>query len=124
MPRDRALECYRSADVGVDQVRLGWYGVFAIEMMALGKPVVGHVATEFVERSGLSEPPIIDADESTIVDVLRQLASRRDELPALGEKSRVFVRERHDAVANAARVLADYRRVQGARAASSPSGPR
>jgi len=35
-----AFERYRRADVIVDQLNAGWYGVFAIEAMALGKPVV------------------------------------------------------------------------------------
>lgn len=120
MPRDRALECYRRADVGVDQLRVGWYGVFAIEMMALGKPVVAHVAPAWVALSGLAPPPVVDADEQTIERVLRDLAARRSELPALGERSRAYVLERHDALANAARVLSDYARVCGARAGSRP----
>ena len=35
-----AFERYREADIVVDQLNAGWYGVFAIECLALGKPVV------------------------------------------------------------------------------------
>ena len=37
---DEAFERYRAADIVVDQLNAGWYGLFAIEAMALGKPVV------------------------------------------------------------------------------------
>ena len=35
-----ARERYERADIVVDQLNAGWYGLFAIEAMALGKPVV------------------------------------------------------------------------------------
>ena len=39
MPHQNAVEHYKQADIVVDQLLVGWYGVFAIECMALGKPV-------------------------------------------------------------------------------------
>src|ERR671937_1068627 len=47
-----ALERYRAADIVVDQLNAGWYGVFAIEAMALGKPVVTFLHDEAVRRTG------------------------------------------------------------------------
>ena len=41
---DEAFERYRAADIVVDQLNAGWYGLFAIEAMALGKPVVTYPA--------------------------------------------------------------------------------
>ena len=50
---DEAFERYRRADIVVDQLNAGWYGLFAIECMALGKPVVTFLQEEAVEpRSG------------------------------------------------------------------------
>ena len=46
-----AFERYRNADVIVDQLNAGWYGVFAIEAMALGKPVVTFLHDEAVRRT-------------------------------------------------------------------------
>src|SRR5581483_7733882 len=48
---DEAFARYRSADIVVDQLNAGWYGVFAIEAMALGKPVVTFLHEEAVERT-------------------------------------------------------------------------
>ena len=45
---DDALARYRDADIVVDQLNAGWYGLFAIECMALGKPVVTYLHDEAV----------------------------------------------------------------------------
>ena len=45
---DEALKRYRAADIVVDQLNAGWYGLFAIEAMALGKPVVTFLHDEAV----------------------------------------------------------------------------
>src|SRR5438094_453806 len=37
---DEAFARYAAADIVVDQLNAGWYGVFALEAMALGKPVL------------------------------------------------------------------------------------
>ena len=77
-----AFERYRRADVIVDQLNAGWYGVFAIEAMALGKPVVTFLHDEAVRRTeeafGL-EVPIVNASKETLVDALRPLVARPDE---------------------------------------------
>ncbi|TLM99083.1 MAG: glycosyltransferase family 4 protein, partial [Actinobacteria bacterium] len=99
----------------------GWYGVFATEIAAMGKPVVTSIAPEYVAASGLEAPPRRAADEATIVDVLRDLAHRREELPAMGARAREFVLGRHSAVENARRVVADYADGCGSRAAAPQS---
>ena len=48
---DEAFERYRAADIVVDQLNAGWYGLFAIEAMALGKPVVTFLHDEAVRRT-------------------------------------------------------------------------
>ena len=40
VPNDRALELYRTADLVFDQCLIGFHGYFALEAMAMGKPVV------------------------------------------------------------------------------------
>ncbi len=39
------------ADIVVDQLNSGWYGLFAIEAMAYGKPVVGYLHDEAATRT-------------------------------------------------------------------------
>ncbi|HZE29177.1 MAG TPA: hypothetical protein VE055_03700, partial [Gaiellaceae bacterium] len=73
VPNVEARLRYAAADVVVDQLRVGWYGMFAIESMALAKPVVVHLdeqaAAETEEAFGL-ELPLVRADEPSLEDVL------------------------------------------------------
>jgi glycosyltransferase involved in cell wall biosynthesis len=45
---DEARRHYERADIVVDQLNAGWYGVFALEAMALGKPVLSYLRSEAV----------------------------------------------------------------------------
>jgi glycosyltransferase involved in cell wall biosynthesis len=106
-----AFERYRNADVIVDQLNAGWYGVFAIEAMALGKPVVTFLHDEAVRRTeeafGL-EVPIVNASKETLVDVLRPLLASVDERIRVGTASRAYVEEVHDVERMTDRLLALY----------------
>jgi glycosyltransferase involved in cell wall biosynthesis len=114
VPNREARKRYAAADVIVDQLRIGWYGMFAIESMALAKPVVVHLdeeaAAQTEEAFGL-ELPLLRADENDLEDVLAGLLEVRDSLPDLGRRSREYVERVHAHTAVARRVLEIYERV-------------
>ncbi len=114
LPNDEARRRYAAADVVVDQLRVGWYGMFAIESMALAKPVVVYLdeqgAAETEEAFGL-ELPLVRADEQSVEDVLAGLVEVRADLPELGRRSREYVERIHAHTAVAQRVLEIYERV-------------
>jgi hypothetical protein len=114
VPNREARLRYAAADVVVDQLRVGWYGMFAIESMALAKPVVVHLdeeaAAESEEAFGL-ELPLVRADEGSLEDVLAGLVEVRERLPELGRRSREYVECVHAHTAVARRVLEIYERV-------------
>ena len=114
VPNREAPGRYAAADVVVDQLRICWYGMFAIESMALAKPVVVHLdqrgAAETEEAFGL-ELPLVRAEESSLEGVLGKLVERRAELPELGRRSREYVERVHGHIAVARRVLEIYERV-------------
>jgi len=92
----------RAADVVVDQIIIGWYAMFAMEAMALGKPVVCHIRGDYRDlyvASGLIESdelPLINADHATIKATLKQLSEApREELALIGARSRAFVEKHH-----------------------------
>ena len=94
-----AFELYRSADLVVDQLNAGWYGMFAIEAMALGKPVVAFLHEQAAQRTKDAfgvEVPIVHATKESLPDVLRQLTSSPDELQRIGAASRAYVERVHD----------------------------
>jgi glycosyltransferase involved in cell wall biosynthesis len=83
-----------AADVVVDQLMIGWYGGFAVEAMALAKPVLCFIREE--ENPFGAALPIVRATPATLVDRLRELladTARRDELGAAGRR---FVEAEHD----------------------------
>jgi glycosyltransferase involved in cell wall biosynthesis len=114
VPNRQARLRYAAADVIVDQLKIGWYGMFAIESMALAKPVVVYLdeqaAAETEEAFGL-ELPLVRADEGSLEDVLAGLLEVRETLPELGKRSREYVERVHAHTGVARRVLEIYERV-------------
>jgi glycosyltransferase involved in cell wall biosynthesis len=102
------------ADVAVDQLNSGWYGLFAIEAMAYGKPVVGYIhdqaATRTAEAFGV-EVPIVRTTKETLARDLRPLVSSEEERRARGAAARAYVERVHDAEVMADRLIDIYSRV-------------
>jgi glycosyltransferase involved in cell wall biosynthesis len=106
-----AFERYRRADVIVDQLNAGWYGVFAIEAMALGKPVITFLHDEAVRKTEEAfgvDVPIVNATPETLAGVLRPLVESAEERRRVGRASRAYVEEVHDLERMTDRLLALY----------------
>ena len=96
---DEAFERYKAADIVVDQLNAGWYGLFAIEAMALGKPVVTFLHDEAVRRTEQAfdtRVPIVSATAETLREVLRPLVADAARRRELGANSRAYVERVHD----------------------------
>jgi glycosyltransferase involved in cell wall biosynthesis len=111
---DEAFERYREADIVVDQLNAGWYGLFAIECMALGKPVVTHLHEEALRRTehelGVSVP-IVSASKEDLRARLEPLVADAAERRRLGAASRAYVEQVHDLERVADGLLALYSRL-------------
>jgi glycosyltransferase involved in cell wall biosynthesis len=111
---DEAFERFRSADIVVDQLNAGWYGLFAIECMALGKPVVTFLHDEAVRRTEeafVTPVPIVAATSDTLRERLRPLVESVDERRRFGAASRAYVERVHDVERIADRLLDVYSRL-------------
>lgn len=111
---DEALERYRAADVVVDQLNAGWYGLFAIEAMALGKPVVTFLRDEPVrltEQAFGTRVPIVSASADTLREALRPLVADAARRRELGAASRAYVERVHDLERVTDRLLDLYARL-------------
>jgi glycosyltransferase involved in cell wall biosynthesis len=96
---DEAFERYRAADIVVDQLNAGWYGLFAIEAMALGKPVVTFLHDEAVRRTEEAfgtRVPNVSASAETLREALRPLVADAARRRELGAASRAYVERVHD----------------------------
>jgi glycosyltransferase involved in cell wall biosynthesis len=111
---DEARLRYEAADVVVDQLHAGWYGLFAIEAMALGKPVVTFLHDEAVRRTEEAfgvRVPIVSASRDTLVERLRPLVESAEERRRIGAEGRAYVERVHDVERVADRLLDIYSRL-------------
>jgi glycosyltransferase involved in cell wall biosynthesis len=111
LPHDEARERYARADIVVDQLNAGWHGVFALEAMALGKPVVAHLKPDVVERSADAygvRVPIVPATADTLVEALTPLVENPGFRRELGVAGRAYVERVHDIDYVADRLLEIY----------------
>ncbi len=105
---------YERADIVVDQLNAGWYGLFAIEAMALGKPVVTSLHADAVARTESAfgvQMPLVHATKETLVDALRPLVESPTERARIGAESRAYVEHVHDGDRNAERLIEIYQEV-------------
>ena len=93
------MERFKRADIVVDQMHYLWHGVFTIESMAYGKPVVTHLDPEAVAQTEEAfgvQVPIIRATKDDLVEKLRPLAESFELRKRLGEQGRAYVERVHD----------------------------
>ncbi len=109
------------ADIVLDQFALGSYGVAAVEAMAAGRVVLGHVMDEVRERCP-SRLPVVEATPSSVDSVVRALLRDRDAAREEAERGSVYAREVHDGTV-AGRLLAEGLEVRGAGATRGHLGP-
>lgn len=88
---------YIECDIFIDQVLAGWYGTASIEAMALGRPTICFIREsyyEYIEYGG--SIPIINAQPSTLYEILKKTIDEKHLLPEIGKKSREFVEKVHN----------------------------
>lgn len=92
LPHEEAIERYKQADIIIDQLLVGWYGVLSLEAWALGKPVICYIR-EDLESDDI---PVAEANPDTITDVLRELLENPEKRARLAMRGRDYVEEKHD----------------------------
>lgn len=90
-----AFEIYKTADIIVDQLFVGTYGVFSIESMALGKPVITYISEE-MKQCLPEELPIVSAGVRTIAGTLEMLINNPELRNEKGKQGRLYVENYHD----------------------------
>jgi glycosyltransferase involved in cell wall biosynthesis len=117
LTHDEAFELYREADIVVDQLNAGWYGVFAIECLALGKPVVTFLHDEAVRRTEEAygvEVPLVSASAETLRAQLRPLVEDAALRHRVGAASRAYAERLHDIDSIAGELIGLYERIRAA----------
>jgi glycosyltransferase involved in cell wall biosynthesis len=85
------------ADIVVDQLHIGWYGGFAVEAMALGKPVLCYIEDQRPGDNPFGdELPIVRTSPAALVEDLRSLLTDPARRVRAGAAGRAFVERQHD----------------------------
>ncbi|KAA0970559.1 hypothetical protein FPY71_08640 [Aureimonas fodinaquatilis] len=113
LPQAQARKIYEQADIVVDQLRIGWYGVLAVECMALGKPVVAYIRDDLHHtfEHGL---PLANANPVNVEHVLEQLLTNESDRMALALKGRAYVEQVHCSTVVANKLVKIYEEVRRA----------
>jgi glycosyltransferase involved in cell wall biosynthesis len=114
-PNEEARRDYERADIVADQFLLGAYALFAIEGMALGKPVLCYLNERFAPwHPEWERCPIVNADPDTLPDKLRRLVVDAELRRELGARGPEYVREVHSLEAVGERLDEIYSRLSSA----------
>lgn len=104
LSNDEMVAAYGDADIVVDQLRLGIYGVAACEAMAAGRVVVSHVDEQVrsvVARECGATLPVIEATATTLEAVVRDLVAHPERATEAAAAGPAFVRLHHDGARSA-----------------------
>ncbi len=99
MPYAEALTHYHQADLVIDQINIGWYGAFAVEVMAMGKPVACYLREEdykYLPSKFAEDIPIYNLDPNNLIESLELIIADRSNWQKKGKESRNFVEKWHD----------------------------
>lgn len=95
LPQAEAFAIYQDADVIIDQLIVGAYGVFALEAMAMGKPVVTYLRPDLVDEYP-ADLPIVSASKDTLEGAVAALLENPALRGELGRRGREYVERYHD----------------------------
>lgn len=108
-----AKEIYKSVDIFIDQILAGWYGGLALEVMALGKPVIAYIREadlRFIPDDMAIDLPIIHANPKNIETVVEEILNTpRERLLLKAKESRRFVEKWHNPAVIAERIKNDMK---------------
>lgn len=96
VPRAQVLAEIERADIVVDQLNSLTTGVFTLEAMALGKPVLVQYQRELLAPAA-RDTPAVPITAQTLESELERLCADPQRRALLGAQGRAFVAELHDA---------------------------
>lgn len=113
LSNEQAMAYYKQADIVADQFLIGWHGNFAVEAMALGKPVMAYIRKPDVYLPQGVECPIVNTTPDTLKEALRKLIDSPRLRYDLGVRGRQYVEQVFSLERVGVRMDRVYRRLQG-----------
>lgn len=128
VPNHVIRQAIAEADLVADQFVIGWYAMFAIEAMAMGKPVLCYLRPDLVdlyEKAGLVAPgeiPLLSTDTVRIAETIRWAMANREALAERARRGPGFV-AKHHSTEHVGRVFAGIMAKLGIPAGSAATAP-
>lgn len=92
-PHEVVLKAIKEADVIIDQLLIGWYGMITVESWAMGKPVICYIRPDLWSKYNV---PVCPADPITIKDAMREMIKYPSTRNMWGKKGKEYVKQFHD----------------------------
>jgi hypothetical protein len=101
LSHEQATKVYREADLIIDQILVGWYGGFAVEVMSMGKPVICRIAKEdlhFIPEQMAADlqDAFIHGEETNLKEVILRCIEDREFLQRKAEAGLDYALTWHD----------------------------
>jgi glycosyltransferase involved in cell wall biosynthesis len=96
MSREDVVNELKQADIFIDQIVLGSYGMASCEAMAFGKPVLCFIMDEVFENGLPVDCPIVNSNTNTLKNNLIRLLDDANLRNEIGQQSRLFAEKYHD----------------------------
>jgi len=106
LPHHKVKDYLKDSDIVIDQLLGGWHGIFAIEAMALGKPVLCYIREDLRKYS--PEIPVFSTSPENIYENLKSLIEKPNLRQDLGKKGRRYVEKYHDSKKIAKEIIKIY----------------
>ncbi len=94
--REESLKVMQKADIFLDQIIIGGYGMATVEAMSFGKPVMCFIMPEVFEAGLPRECPIVNTNADNLKEQLVRLITNPVLRHEIGIKSRIFAEQYHD----------------------------
>lgn len=99
---DEAIKLYKEADLVIDQLRVGWYGRLAQEVMCMGIPTIAYINEEdlcLIEPEMAKDclETVINANGNTLFSVLENIVNNPEILYQRHEASMEYIHRWHAA---------------------------
>lgn len=103
LPNARARQIYAEADLAIDQILIGWYGGFAVEVMKMGKPVMAFIRKEDLtllpeKMARECQEAVINVDPPSLYEQLCAIIENPEILKKYREAALEYVHRWHDPV--------------------------
>jgi glycosyltransferase involved in cell wall biosynthesis len=95
MNNEKCLETISDCEIIIGKIlpKIGWFGKFELEAMALGKPVIAHVSDELYD---IYKPPIYRTTNDTFLKDIESLINDKSLQKKLANDGARYVEKHHD----------------------------